>query len=231
VRPTAGHCAFSPARHPARLGLEVVRKSTCFTVDHSTVKGGWSLLASEQDFEFGAPPIRLEAVGLGPVSSPNLVPLTLTDEERRALTAWPWRRKLRRHWPCGRGSWLAWAEGGTVNGVAAKLVVSGQGVEVAIAAPEGRLTGLTDEPRPGRPRTIGDEQAEAVITATLKQASTGRGQALVRPVDGQAAWPVPVCGLPDLEGLRAYAAPRGDVEAQIRCRLEVRYAGQSFYLR
>ena len=33
-----------------------------------------------------------------------------------------------------------------------------------------RLEGLTDEPRPGRPRTVTDEQVEAVITRTLESA-------------------------------------------------------------
>jgi transposase len=36
-----------------------------------------------------------------------------------------------------------------------------------------RLEGLSDEPRPGRPRVISDEQVDQVITATLEQAPPG----------------------------------------------------------
>jgi transposase len=35
---------------------------------------------------------------------------------------------------------------------------------------ERRLEGLVDEPRPGRPRTITDEQVEAVVIKTLESA-------------------------------------------------------------
>jgi len=34
---------------------------------------------------------------------------------------------------------------------------------------ERRLEGLVDEPRPGGPRTITDEQVEAVVVATLER--------------------------------------------------------------
>ena len=41
-----------------------------------------------------------------------------------------------------------------------------------------RLDGLVDEPRPGRPRTVSDEQVEAVIVRTLESA----------PADGGTHW-------------------------------------------
>ena len=44
---------------------------------------------------------------------------------------------------------------------------------------ESRLDGLVDEPRPGAPRTITDEQIEAVVVATLERTPmrrTGRGR-------------------------------------------------------
>ena len=43
---------------------------------------------------------------------------------------------------------------------------------------EYRLEGLFDEPRPGRPRTITDDQVEAVIIKTLEE----------EPPDGDTHW-------------------------------------------
>src|SRR6202023_233324 len=69
---------------------------------------------------------------------------------------------------------LACAEGGTIGAVAAELGVSrDMGSKWRGRVLGGRPGGVTDEPRPGRPRTIGDEQVEAVITATLEQAPPG----------------------------------------------------------
>jgi transposase len=71
---------------------------------------------------------------------------------------------------------LACEEGGTIGGVAAELGVSRDMVSKWRARfLEKRLAGLTDEPRPGRPRLISDEQVEQVITATLEQAPAGGG--------------------------------------------------------
>jgi transposase len=105
------------------------------------------------------------------VPSPKLVPLELTDDERRALEAWSRRRKTAQALAQRSRIILACTEGGSNSAVAAELGVSRDMVSKwrsrFLAS---RLEGLTDEPRPGRPRTISDEQVEAVVTATLEQA-------------------------------------------------------------
>jgi hypothetical protein len=83
---------------------------------------------------------------------------------------------------------LAAADGLGNTAVAAKV-----GVEVGTARKwrarflAQRLEGLLDEPRPGRPRTITDDQVEAVITRTLETtprdatSSIDRRSLLARP--------------------------------------------------
>lgn len=64
---------------------------------------------------------------------------------------------------------LAAAEGGGNTEVAQRLGVSRMTVGKWRARfVADRLDGLLDEPRPGRPRTVADEQVEAVITRTLE---------------------------------------------------------------
>src|SRR5256885_7903959 len=83
--------------------------------------------------------------------------------------AWTRRAKSANALAMGSRIVLAAAGGLGNTAVAAKL-----GVEVGTARKwrarflaEG-LEGLLDEPRPGRPRSVSDEQVEAVITRTLE---------------------------------------------------------------
>ena len=106
--------------------------------------------------------------------SPKLVPLNLTDDERRALLAWSRRRKTAQALAERSRIILVCATGRSNSEVAADLRVSRDMVSKWRARfLDRRLAGLTDEPRPGRPRTVGDEQVEQVITATLEQAPPG----------------------------------------------------------
>ena len=108
------------------------------------------------------------------MASPKLEPLVLSDDERRVLQEWARRRKTAQALADRSRVVLACAEGGTIGSVAAELGVSRDMVSKwrgrFLAS---RLQGLTDEPRPGRPRLIGDDRVEQVITATLEQAPPG----------------------------------------------------------
>jgi transposase len=106
---------------------------------------------------------------------PKAVPLDLTEAERAEL-----RRLLRRR---GVGQALAQrirvvlacAEPGATNlGVAEALGVSRQTVATWRGRfAEHRLGGLADAPRPGAPRTIGDEAVERLVALTLEEAPRG----------------------------------------------------------
>jgi transposase len=105
------------------------------------------------------------------MASPKLVAVELTEDERLALGAWARRRKTAQALALRSRIVLRCADGGTIGEVAAELGVSRDAVSKWRSRfLRDRLEGLTDEPRPGRPRTVSDEQVEAVITATLEQA-------------------------------------------------------------
>ena len=100
---------------------------------------------------------------------PKAVPVVLSEAERTQLEAWVRRPKSAQALALRSRIVLAAAEGGSNVEVGERL-----GVDRATVrkwrnrfASEG-LDGLLDEPRPGRPRTISDEQVEAVITRTLE---------------------------------------------------------------
>jgi len=100
----------------------------------------------------------------------GLAPLRLTDEERATLERWARRPKSAQALALRCRVVLACAEGGHNTDVAARLGVNRTTVNKWRARfLADRLDGLSDEPRPGAPRTIDDERVEAVIVRTLEE--------------------------------------------------------------
>jgi len=103
------------------------------------------------------------------VPNPVLVELVLSDEERSQLRVWA-RRPTSAQALALRSRIVLTAAQGLGNTQVAELL----GVNRSTVAKwrqrfvADRLDGLLDEPRPGRPRTVADEQVEAVITRTLE---------------------------------------------------------------
>jgi transposase len=104
---------------------------------------------------------------------PRLKPLTLTDDERSKLTAWTRRPKTAQRLALRARIVLAAADGHTNTTIAADLRVTlptvGKWRQRFL---DRRLDGLTDEPRPGPPRTITDARVEEVVTKTLESKPT-----------------------------------------------------------
>ena len=87
------------------------------------------------------------------------------------LQAWLRRRKTSQALAMRSQIVLRCARGGTIGEVAAELGVSRDMVSKWRGRfVRDRLEGLSDEPRPGRPRVISDEQVSLVIAKTLEQA-------------------------------------------------------------
>src|SRR4029450_10619773 len=79
-------------------------------------------------------------------------PLILTNDERETLVRWSRRAQG--------------APAVAVGGVVGSVPTVGKWRSRFVTR---RLEGLVDEPRPGAPRTITDEQVEAVVVATLEE--------------------------------------------------------------
>jgi transposase len=102
---------------------------------------------------------------------PKAAEVVLSDEERRQLEAWARRPTSAQALAMRSRVVLAAADGGSNVELAARLGLTRATVaKWRTRFATKRLDGLLDEPRPGRPRTISDEQVEAVITKTLESA-------------------------------------------------------------
>ena len=102
------------------------------------------------------------------------VPLILTEEERVRLDSLAHRSRTAPHLARRARIVLACAEGQDNKVVAKRLRMS----QTTVCKWRGRflrdrLDGLYDEPRPGTPRRIGDEQIEQVIVRTLEETPRG----------------------------------------------------------
>src|SRR3954451_20519068 len=96
--------------------------------------------------------------------------IALSGEEREVLERWARRPKTAQALAFRCRVVLAAAEGRSSIEIADELGCTASTVgrwRVRFAAR--RLDGLHDEPRPGKPRTISDEQVKRVIVKTLKE--------------------------------------------------------------
>ncbi|BCI86194.1 hypothetical protein NIIDMKKI_14000 [Mycobacterium kansasii] len=95
--------------------------------------------------------------------------LTLTDDERQTLERWARRPKSSQALAQRSRIVLCCATGKSNKDVAAEVGVWPQTVcKWRARFVKDRLDGLTDEPRPGAPRTITDDRIEQVLVDTLE---------------------------------------------------------------
>src|SRR3954454_12105538 len=100
---------------------------------------------------------------------PAAVAIELSVDERAVLESWVRRRTSAQALALRSRIVLAAAEGWTKEQIAEQVGVSRPTVtKWRNRFAEQRLDGLNDEPRPGRPRTITDEQVEEVVVRTLE---------------------------------------------------------------
>ena len=96
-------------------------------------------------------------------------PLILTDDERQKLTLWAARPKSTQRLARRARIVLACADEPSNKAVAARVGACAATVGTWRARfVARRLDGLTDEPRPGAPRTVTDADVERVVTRTLE---------------------------------------------------------------
>jgi len=101
--------------------------------------------------------------------NPVAAGVLLDDDERAQLVRWTRRRTSAQALAQRARIVLLAAEGLKNTEIAAELgITRGMAAKWRARFVEHRLDGLTDEPRPGRPRTVSDDKVEEVIVKTLE---------------------------------------------------------------
>ena len=101
--------------------------------------------------------------------SPTAVAIELSDDERARLESWSRGRTTAQALAVRSRIVLAAADGLSNSEIAARLGISRPTVtKWRNRFCRARLEGLLDEPRPGRPRTVSDDQVEAIVITTLE---------------------------------------------------------------
>jgi transposase len=101
--------------------------------------------------------------------NPKLIDLVLDVDETETLERWSRRPKTAQALALRARIVLRCAQGGSNSEIAEEFGIQrGTVAKWRSRFVVDRLDGLLDEPRPGRPRTISDEQVEAVIVKTLE---------------------------------------------------------------
>src|SRR5262245_6306562 len=103
-----------------------------------------------------------------PHRGPKPTPITLTDDERAKLSAWAARPTTAQALALRARIVLAAAGGSANTAIASELRVTMPTVRKWRDRFASGLAGLTDEPRPGAPRSISDEQVERAVSRTLE---------------------------------------------------------------
>lgn len=104
----------------------------------------------------------------------RLQPLVLSEDERLVLRGWAKRRTTAQGLAKRARIVLACADGLNNTAVAARLDTDrGTVSRWRTRFLQRRLDGLSDEPRPGVPRTITDAQVEEVVVRTLEEVPEG----------------------------------------------------------
>src|SRR5262245_5344690 len=104
---------------------------------------------------------------------PKPTPLTLSDDEHSKLASWANRPTSAQRLALRARIVLAAAQGQANTAIAYDLRVTLPTVRKwRDRFAQRRLDGLTDEPRPGAPRSITDEQVEQAVSRTLERKPT-----------------------------------------------------------